>query len=86
MALVLMFVTATLSTKPLQEVVTLSEGRSSMWIQTGYKINVTGTLLYILTLLTLLGFQVLLLIISLSYYLGQGVNIKVWAPMVEDKK
>jgi hypothetical protein len=76
------------STRPLHEVEMSEYGEevhSVTWTQTGYKRGVIGTLVYILVMLTLLGFQVLLLLITLSYYHLKG-DITIWAPVVEDEQ
>lgn len=73
------------STRPLQEVVTTENGVGVAWTQTGYKIGVIGTLIYFLVMLTLIGFQVLLLLITLSYYNLQG-DIAVRVPVIEDEE
>lgn len=76
------------STRPLLEVGPTEyddAGDMVSWTQTGYKRGVIGTLIYALVIITLLGFQVLLLLISLSYYHLQG-DITISGPVIEDEE
>jgi hypothetical protein len=53
--------------------------------QTGYKRGVVGSIVYVLTTLTLLGFQILLATTCILYYVQQEAIMR-WQPIFEDEE
>jgi hypothetical protein len=54
-----------------------------VWTQTGYKRTVPGTLIYVLVLLTCIGFQFALFTLIILFYVQVG-SITRWAPVFND--
>ena len=71
------------STVPLKESANSTDEIS--WTQTAYRTGLVGNFLYALVILTLLGFQVLLAILTILYYIQQEAITK-WAPVFEDEQ
>lgn len=72
------------STQPLQEDL-LTDINASSWSQTGYRSNILGTIIYAFVWVTILGFHVLLAVISVFYYAQQYVIS--WCPrVIEDEQ
>jgi hypothetical protein len=57
---------------------------NEIWTQTGYKVHIIGMIIYILVIITIVGIQFLLFLLTIFYYMQQELITK-WAPVFLDE-